>query len=42
LPWRAIIEKAMQVDPADRYENARSFAHDLRGIREETALSTNP
>jgi len=42
LPWRAIIEKAMQMDPADRYENARSFAHDLRGIREETALSTNP
>ena len=35
--WRAIIEKAMQVNPADRYQDARSFAHDLRGVREEIA-----
>jgi serine/threonine-protein kinase len=35
--WRAIIEKAMQLNPADRYQDARSFAHDLRGVREEIA-----
>jgi len=35
--WRAIIEKAMQVNPADRYQDARSFAHDLRGVREDIA-----
>jgi hypothetical protein len=42
LPWRAIIERAMQMNPADRYDNARSFAHDLRGIREESALTSAP
>jgi hypothetical protein len=42
LPWRAIIERAMQMNPVDRYENARSFAHDLRGIRAESALSSAP
>jgi hypothetical protein len=35
--WRAIIEKAMQVNPADRYQDARSFAQDLRGVREDIA-----
>jgi serine/threonine-protein kinase len=35
--WRAIIEKAMQVNPADRYQDARAFAHDLRGVREDIA-----
>jgi len=35
--WRVIIEKAMQVNPADRYQDARSFAHDLRGVREDIA-----
>jgi serine/threonine-protein kinase len=35
--WRAIIEKAMQLNPADRYQDARSFAHDLRGVREDIA-----
>ena len=35
--WRAIIEKAMQVNPADRYQDARSFAHDLRSMREDIA-----
>jgi len=42
LPWRAIIEKAMQMDPAGRYENARSFAQDLRRIKEEIALPGSP
>jgi hypothetical protein len=35
--WRAIIERAMQLNPADRYPDARSFAHDLRGVRESIA-----
>jgi hypothetical protein len=39
VPWRAIIERAMQMNPADRYENARSFAHDLRGVNVESALT---
>jgi hypothetical protein len=43
LPWRAVIEKAMQMDPARRYESARSFAQDLRGIEEkEIALAGTP
>ena len=35
--WRAIIERAMQLNPADRYQDARSFAHDLRAVREDIA-----
>ena len=35
--WRAIIERAMQLNPADRYQDARAFAHDLRNMREEIA-----
>jgi len=35
--WRAIIEKAMQLNPADRYQDARAFAHDLRAMREDIA-----
>jgi len=40
--WRVIIEKAMQVNPADRYQDARSFAHDLRGVREDIAKADVP
>ena len=36
--WRAVIEKAMQVSPPDRYQDARSFAHDLRRMREDIAV----
>jgi len=25
------------VNPADRYQDARAFAHDLRGVREDIA-----
>ena len=32
-----LIERAMQMNPADRYQDARSFAHDLRGVREDIA-----
>jgi serine/threonine protein kinase len=32
--WRSIIEKAMAVAPADRYQDARSLGQALRGIRE--------
>jgi serine/threonine-protein kinase len=35
--WRAIIEKAMALQPAERYQDARSFAQALRGAREEIA-----
>jgi hypothetical protein len=35
--WLAIIEKAMSTKPEDRYADARSVAHDLRGVRDETA-----
>jgi serine/threonine-protein kinase len=35
--WRTIIEKAMAMHPADRYQDARSFAQALRGVREEIA-----
>jgi len=35
--WRPIIEKAMQMNPADRFQDARSFAQALRGVREEIA-----
>ena len=35
--WRTIIEKSMQLNPAERYQDGRSFAHDLRGVREEIA-----
>jgi len=35
--WRPIIEKATQVNPADRYQDARAFANDLRGVREDIA-----
>jgi serine/threonine-protein kinase len=35
--WRAIIEKAMQLSPADRYPDARAFAHDLQSVREDIA-----
>jgi serine/threonine-protein kinase len=35
--WRAIIEKAMALQPGERYQDARSFAQALRGAREEIA-----
>ncbi|MDP9001702.1 MAG: serine/threonine protein kinase [Myxococcota bacterium] len=33
--WYAVIEKAMAPSPADRYQDARSFAQALRGVRDE-------
>jgi Protein kinase domain len=33
--WRAVIDKAMAVNPADRYSDARSFAQDLRAAGED-------
>jgi serine/threonine-protein kinase len=35
--WRSVIERAMALQPADRFQDARSFAHALRGAREEIA-----
>jgi serine/threonine-protein kinase len=35
--WRAVIEKAMSPNPGDRFQDARAFAHALRGVREELA-----
>jgi serine/threonine-protein kinase len=35
--WRAIIEKAMQLTPADRYPDARAMSHDLQSVREDIA-----
>jgi len=35
--WRAVIEKAMAIQPADRYEDARAFAQALRSMREGIA-----
>jgi serine/threonine-protein kinase len=32
--WRSVIEKAMSLHPADRYEDARAFAQALRGVRD--------
>ncbi|MDP9148424.1 MAG: serine/threonine protein kinase [Myxococcota bacterium] len=32
--WRAIIEKAMETRPSERFQDARSFAQALRGIRD--------
>jgi serine/threonine-protein kinase len=39
--WRGIIEKAMALSPADRYQDARSFAQALRGVREEIAEASS-
>ncbi|HZU83543.1 MAG TPA: serine/threonine-protein kinase, partial [Polyangiaceae bacterium] len=33
--WYAVIEKAMAPQPADRYQDARSFAQALRGVGDE-------
>jgi serine/threonine-protein kinase len=33
--WRAIIDKAMTPQPADRYQDARSFAQALRGLQDD-------
>jgi hypothetical protein len=35
--WRGIIEKAMQLSPAERFQDARSFAAALRIAREQIA-----
>jgi hypothetical protein len=35
--WRGVIEKAMALHPADRYEDARAFAQALRSVREGIA-----
>jgi serine/threonine-protein kinase len=35
--WRGVIEKAMALQPVERYQDARSFAQALRGAREEIA-----
>jgi eukaryotic-like serine/threonine-protein kinase len=33
--WRAVIDKAMAVKPADRYADARTFAQDLKAVGED-------
>jgi hypothetical protein len=33
--WLAIIDKAMSTKPEDRFADARSVAHELRGVRDE-------
>jgi serine/threonine protein kinase len=33
--WRAVIERAMAPQPADRYPDARAFGQALRGLREQ-------
>jgi len=33
--WRDVIEKAMALQPADRFQDARAFANALRGVRDE-------
>jgi eukaryotic-like serine/threonine-protein kinase len=33
--WRAVIDKAMALQPADRYADARAFAQALRALRED-------
>jgi len=35
--WRVVIEKAMQLSPAERYQDARAFAQALRAAGEELA-----
>jgi serine/threonine protein kinase len=35
--WRAVIEKAMAVEPAKRFADARSFAQALRALGEDVA-----
>jgi serine/threonine-protein kinase len=35
--WRVVIDKAMAVQPADRYADAREFAQALRNLGEENA-----
>jgi serine/threonine-protein kinase len=35
--WYAVIEKAMASSPADRYQDARSFAQALRGLHDKLA-----
>ena len=37
MVWRSVIEKAMALQPAERYQDARSFAQALRGAREGIA-----
>jgi len=38
--WRAVIEKAMAPNPADRYQDARAFAHALKALGEDAAPAT--
>jgi hypothetical protein len=38
--WRTIIEKAMSPLPDNRYQDARSFVHALRAVREEIAKAS--
>ena len=35
--WRGVIEKAMQLSPAERFQDARAFAQALRVAREDIA-----
>jgi hypothetical protein len=35
--WRVVIDKAMAVQPGDRYADAREFAQALRALGEENA-----
>ncbi|MGH7271459.1 MAG: hypothetical protein ACREJ3_13600, partial [Polyangiaceae bacterium] len=35
--WRTVLDKAMALHPADRYDSARSFAQALRGVQGDAA-----
>jgi len=37
LAWRPVLERAMAPAPADRFQDARSFAHALDAVREQIA-----
>jgi serine/threonine-protein kinase len=40
--WRAIIDKAMAPQPADRYQDARSFAQALRALQDDLLKGESP
>ena len=38
--WSVVLDKAMALQPADRYADARAFAQALRGLGEEAAKAS--
>jgi hypothetical protein len=40
--WKAVIGRAMAPVPGDRFQDARAFAHALRGLRDEIVRGTTP